>query len=67
MPAAKEKISVIMPVYDAKDLLPLAVRSVLAQTHDDLELLLVEDGSPNGCGELCDRLAAQDSHGRLYR
>ena len=65
MPAAKEKISVIMPVYDAKDLLPLAVRSVLAQTHDDLELLLVEDGSPNGCGELCDRLAAQDSRVRV--
>ena len=65
MPAAKEKISVIMPVYDAKDLLPLAVRSVLAQTHDDLELLLVEDGSPNGSGELCDRLAAQDSRVRV--
>lgn len=60
------KISVIMTVYDAKEYLPLAVQSVLAQTFADLELLLVEDGSPNGCGELCDALAAQDARIRVF-
>lgn len=61
----QDKISVIMAVYDAKDLLPLAAQSVLAQTHRNLELILVEDGSPNGCGELCDRLAAGDARVRV--
>lgn len=61
----KDCISVIMPVYDARELLPLAVRSVLAQTHSNLELILVEDGSPNGCGALCDQLAQTDSRIRV--
>lgn len=61
----KDKISVIMAVYDARDLLPLAVQSVLAQTHKNLELILVEDGSPNGCGELCDALADTDPRIRV--
>ena len=59
------KISVIMPVYDAKDLLPLAARSVLAQTHQNLELILVDDGSPNGCGAVCDALAETDPRVRV--
>lgn len=61
----QDKISVIMAVYDARDLLPLAVQSVLAQTHKNLELILVEDGSPNGCGELCDALAKNDPRIRV--
>ena len=67
MPQAhpNDTISVIMPVYDAKDLLPLAARSVLAQTHRNLELILVDDGSPNGCGAVCDALAETDPRVRV--
>ena len=41
-------ISIVTTVYDARDYLPRTVQSILAQTFTDFELLLVEDGSPNG-------------------
>ena len=41
-------ISIVTTVYDAKEYLPRTVQSILAQTFTDFELLLVEDGSPNG-------------------
>ena len=53
-------ISVIVPVYKAEKYLEECVRSILAQTFGDFELILVEDGSPDRCGEICDRLAEQD-------
>lgn len=65
MPAAP-KISIIMTVYNAREYLPAAVRSVLAQTLPDFELLLVDDGSPNGCGEVCDELARTDPRIRVF-
>ena len=58
-------ISIITSVYDAKDYLPLTVQSILAQSFSDFELILVEDGSPNGCGELCDQLALTDPRIRV--
>ena len=60
------RLSIITTVYDAKDCLPATVQSILAQTFADFELLLVEDGSPNGCGELCDELARQDVRIRVF-
>ena len=56
-------ISIVTTVYDAKDYIPRTVRSILAQSFTDFELLLVEDGSPNGCGELCDELAKTRASG----
>lgn len=53
-------ISIIVPVYKAEAVLAKCVDSVLAQTHPDWELLLIDDGSPDGSGALCDRYAAQD-------
>ena len=50
-------ISIITSVYDAKECLPACIQSVLNQTFADFELILVEDGSPNGCGEVCDEWA----------
>lgn len=55
------KFSVIIPVYKAEKFLLECVDSILSQTFPDFELLLVEDGSPDHCGELCDRFALQDS------
>lgn len=52
--------SIIIPVYKAEAYLARCIDSVLAQTLPDWELLLVEDGSPDGCGAICDQYARQD-------
>ncbi len=52
------RFSILVPVYRAEAYLPAAVESVLRQDYQDYELLLLEDGSPDGCGALCDALAA---------
>ena len=52
--------SVIVPVYKVEAYLPACVDSILTQTFSDFELLLVDDGSPDDCGALCDAYAAQD-------
>lgn len=54
-------ISVIVPVYKAEPYLRACVESVLAQTYADFQLILVDDGSPDGCGGICDEYAAKDS------
>lgn len=53
-------VSVVVPVYRGEDFLPRCVESVLAQTYRNLELILVDDGSPDHCGDICDRYAAAD-------
>lgn len=55
------EISVIVPVYRAEEYLMDCVQSILRQTFSDMEILLVDDGSPDGCGAMCDALAAEDS------
>ena len=59
------EISVICPVYNAEKHLARAVKSVLAQTFGDFELILVDDGSTDGSGELCDEFAAEDKRVRV--
>ncbi len=54
-------ISVIVPIYNVEEYLERCVDSILAQDHKDIELILVDDGSPDRCGEMCDTYAAQDS------
>lgn len=54
-------ISVIVPCYNVEEYLPRCVESVLNQTYRNLEILLVDDGSPDRCGEICDGYAAVDS------
>ena len=55
------KISVIVPVYKAERYLHKCVDSLLAQTFTDFEVILVDDGSPDRSGELCDEYAHRDS------
>ena len=55
------KISVIVPVYKVEAYLQECVDSILAQTFEDFELILVDDGSPDNCGAICDAYAGKDS------
>lgn len=55
------RFSVVVPVYKAEEYLEECVRSVLSQNYDDFELILVDDGSPDNCGKICDSLAAGDN------
>lgn len=59
------KISVIVPVYKVEDCLEFCVDSILNQTFADFELILVDDGSPDNCGAMCDEYAAKDSRVRV--
>ena len=53
--------SVIVPVYNVEKFLPKCLDSILGQTFADFELILVDDGSPNGCPAVCDEYAARDA------
>ena len=59
------QISVIVPVYKVEKYLADCVDSILAQTYKDFELILVDDGSPDSCGKICDAYAAKDSRVRV--
>ena len=56
-----QKISVIVPVYKVEKYIHRCVDSILGQTYADFELILVDDGSPDNCGAICDEYAAKDS------
>lgn len=56
----KDRISVIVAVYNIEPWLKRCVRSICAQTYRNLQILLVDDGSTDGCLQLCDRLAQED-------
>ena len=60
------KISVIVPVYKVEKYLPECIESVLAQTFTDFELILVDDGSPDNSGAICDAYAARDPRIRVF-
>ena len=55
-----ELISIIVPVYKVEKYLEKCVKSILKQTYTNLEVILVDDGSPDKCGQLCDELAKID-------
>lgn len=59
------KVSVIVPVYKVEAYLDECVASILAQTHRDLEVILVDDGSPDACPAMCDVWATNDSRVRV--
>ena len=55
------KISVVVPVYKVEKYLSRCVDSIVRQTYADFDLILVNDGSPDRCGELCERYAQSDN------
>ncbi len=58
-------VSIIAPVYNVEQYLPKMIDSVLAQTFTDFELLLVDDGTPDNSGKICDEVAARDNRIRV--
>ena len=59
------KISVIVPVYKVEPYLDRCVESIVNQTYRDLEIILVDDGSPDACPAMCDAWAARDERIRV--
>lgn len=55
------ELSIIVPVYKVEPYLRRCLDSILAQTFRDFELILIDDGSPDNCGAICDEYAAKDS------
>lgn len=54
-------ISIIVPVYGVEKFLPKCIESLISQTYKDIEIILIDDGSPDGCGAICDDFAAKDN------
>lgn len=64
-PSERELISVVVAVYNIEAYVERCVRSIMAQTYPELEILLVDDGSTDAGGKLCDALAEQDARIRV--
>lgn len=58
-------ISVIVPVYKVENYLEKCVNSIRSQSYSDLEIILVDDGSPDNCGKICDEMALNDQRIRV--
>lgn len=58
---ASDLISVIVPIYKVEKYLPKCVESILNQTYTNLEIILVDDGSPDNCGNICEEYAKKDA------
>lgn len=56
-----DKVSVIVPVYKVEDYLDICVESIVCQTYKNLEIILIDDGSPDSCPQKCDIWAEKDS------
>lgn len=59
------ELSIIVPVYKVEAYLPKCIESILKQTFKDFELILVDDGSPDRCGDICDEYAKKDTRIRV--
>lgn len=54
-------VSIVIPIYKVEKYLSLCIDSVLNQTYKNLQIILVDDGSPDACGEICDKYSKKDS------
>lgn len=61
-----KKLSVIVPVYNAKDYLDACVESILSQSFQEIEVLLIDDGSTDGSGDICDWYARKDRRIKVF-
>ena len=56
-----EKISIVVPIYKVEKYLEKCIESILKQTYKNLEIILVNDGSPDSCGEICEKYKQKDN------
>ena len=56
-----KKISIIVPIYNVEKYLNRCIDSIINQTYKNLEIILVDDGSPDNCGKICDEYAKKDN------
>ena len=66
MSSGGELVSVIVPIYKVEEYLRECVDSIINQTYKNLEIILVDDGSPDKCGEICEEYARNDSRITVY-
>lgn len=57
----EEVVSVIVPIYKAEEYIRVCVDSILNQTYSNLEVILVDDESPDECGKICDEYIEKDT------
>ena len=60
------QISIIVPIYKVEKYLVRCVESLIAQDFPSLEIILIDDGSPDRCGEICDNYAKKDARITAY-
>lgn len=65
MAGQQQVVSVVIPVYGVEQYLDRCIQSVVEQDYEQLDIVVVDDGSPDGCPELCDEWAARDSRIRV--
>ena len=62
----KPLVSLIVPIYKVEKYLRTCIESMVRQTYKNIEILLVDDGSPDNCGKICDEFAEKDSRIRVF-
>lgn len=70
-----EIISIIIPVYNVKNYMHMCIESAINQTYTNIEIILIDDGSTDGSGEICDDYSSKDKriktihkkNGRAFR
>ena len=59
--AIAKKVSVIVPIYNVEQYLPTCIESIIGQSYGNIEIILVDDGSPDNCPQMCDEYAKKDA------
>lgn len=59
-------VSIIVPIYKVEKYLPTCIDSIISQTYKNIEILLVDDGSPDNCGRICDEYAVKDNRIHVF-
>ena len=57
----KDKISIIVPVYKVEQYISRCIESIMNQTYKNIEIILIDDGSPDNCGKICDNYKEKDN------
>lgn len=57
----EDLISVVVPIYNVEEYLETCIKSIISQTYKNIEIILVDDGSPDNCGKVCDEYAQKDN------